>query len=172
MTEAASRAEPSLDNHVTYESVRDFLYLEARLLDQRKFEEWNELFTPDGKYWIPLAADQHDPINHLSLVYEDAMMRQVRINRLRHDRAWSQQPASRTSHAISCIVIEAVEDHGERIVVGSSFHMSEWRNFGQRTFAGLATHQLLPTTDGYRILEKRVDLINSGDAFEPIEVFI
>jgi hypothetical protein len=50
--------------------------------------------------------------------------------------------------------------------------MSEWRNFGQRTFAGLATHQLLLTTDGYRILEKRVDLINSGDAFEPIEVFI
>ena len=36
MTEAASRAEPSLDNQVTYESVRDFLYLEARLLDQRK----------------------------------------------------------------------------------------------------------------------------------------
>ena len=95
-------------------------------------------------------ADQHDPINHLSLVYEDAMMRQVRINRLRHDRAWSQQPASRTSHAISCIVIEAVADQGADCS-GFFFPYEEWRNFGQRIFrprnASTVTHK-----DGYRIL--------------------
>ena len=98
-----------LPDAISYDSIRDFLHREARLLDQRRFEEWNALFTEDGMYWIPLANEQADPINHLSLVYEDAMMREVRINRLHHDRAWSQQPRSRTAHSVSCIVVESAD---------------------------------------------------------------
>jgi len=155
-----------------YDKIRDFLNFEARLLDQRKFDEWNALFTSEGMYWVPLADQQLDPVNHLSLVYEDAMMREVRINRLRHDRAWSQQPRSRTAHNVSCIVIEASYPDQGRVIVGSSFMMSEWRSFGLRTFAGLYTHDLRASKDGYRIAEKRVDLIDSEGVFEPIEVFI
>ena len=123
-------------------------------------------------YWVPLADQQADPVNHLSLVYEDAMMREVRINRLRHDRAWSQQPRSRTAHSVSCIVIEERYPDEGRVVVGSSFMMSEWRSFGLRTLAGLYTHDLVLSGDGYRIAQKRVDLIDSEGVFEPIEVFI
>lgn len=155
-----------------YDDIRDFLNLEARLLDQRKFDQWNALFTPEGMYWVPLADQQADPVNHLSLVYEDAMMREVRINRLRHDRAWSQQPRSRTAHTVSCIVIEERYPDEGRVVVGSSFMMSEWRSFGLRTLAGLYTHDLVLSGDGYRIAQKRVDLIDSEGVFEPIEVFI
>ena len=155
-----------------YDDIRDFLNLEARLLDQRKFDEWNALFTSEGMYWVPLADQQADPVNHLSLVYEDAMMREVRINRLRHDRAWSQQPRSRTAHTVSCIVIEERYPDEGRVVVGSSFMMSEWRSFGLRTLAGLYTHDLVLSGDGYRIAQKRVDLIDSEGVFEPIEVFI
>ena len=64
---------------ISYEMVCHFLYREARLLDQRKFTEWDNLFAEQGMYWIPLIEDQPDPINHLSLAYEDSMMRQVRI---------------------------------------------------------------------------------------------
>jgi len=156
----------------SYESIRDFLHREARLLDQRRFDEWNALFTEDGMYWIPLANDQADPINHLSLVYEDAMMREVRINRLHHDRAWSQQPRSRTAHSVSCIVVESADPEAGTVCVGSSFHMSEWRSFGMRTFAGLCTHDLRLTDEGLKIVQKRVDLIDSEGVFEPIEVFI
>ena len=119
-----------------------------------------------------LANEQADPINHLSLVYEDAMMREVRINRLHHDRAWSQQPRSRTAHSVSCIVVESADPEDGTVCVGSSFHMSEWRSFGMRTFAGLCTHDLRLTDQGLKIVQKRVDLIDSEGVFEPIEVFI
>jgi 3-phenylpropionate/cinnamic acid dioxygenase small subunit len=32
--------------------VEQFLYPEARLLDERRFHEWLELFTDDSRYWM------------------------------------------------------------------------------------------------------------------------
>ena len=171
MTALSPRPVSSV-SEVAYDMVCDFLYREARLLDQRRFADWNYLFASDGMYWIPLVEDQPDPINHLSLAYEDAMMREVRINRLNHDRAWSQKPRSRTSHMISAIVVEEICAETNRLVVGSAFQVAEWRSFGLRTFAGLYTHTLLVADGRMQIAEKRVDLIDSGDPFEPIEVFI
>ena len=168
----AARAPVTLASEVPYEALCQFLYKEARLLDQRKFEEWNDLFAETGTYWIPLEEDQEDPVNHLSLAYENSMMRQVRINRLNHDRAWSQKPRSRTSHIVSAIVVESVCEASNQLIVGSAFTMAEWRSFGLRTFAGLYTHTLKVSDGRLQILQKRVDLIDSSEAFEPIEVFI
>ena len=168
----AARSPLTRVSEVPYEALCQFLYKEARLLDQRKFDEWNDLFVEGGMYWIPLEEDQEDPLNHLSLAYEDTMMRQVRINRLNHDRAWSQKPRSRTSHTVSAIVVEAVCDVSNQLVVGSAFTMAEWRSFGLRTFAGLYKHTLRVTDGRLQIVEKRVDLIDSSEAFEPIEVFL
>ena len=73
---------------------------------------------------------------------------------------------------VSAIVVEKICDKTNHLVVGSAFQVAEWRSFGLRTFAGLYTHTLLVTDGRLRIAEKRVDLIDSGEAFEPIEVFI
>jgi hypothetical protein len=73
---------------------------------------------------------------------------------------------------VSAIVIETICDETNRLVVGSAFQMAEWRSFGLRTFAGLYTHTLLVRDGQLQIAKKRVDLIDSGEAFEPIEVFI
>ena len=35
-------------------NVEQFLYHEARLLDEQRLEEWLELFTDDATYWVPL----------------------------------------------------------------------------------------------------------------------
>jgi hypothetical protein len=73
---------------------------------------------------------------------------------------------------ISAIVVEEICAETNRLVVGSAFQVAEWRSFGLRTFAGLYTHTLLVADGRMQIAEKRVDLIDSGDPFEPIEVFI
>ena len=41
--------------------VEQFLYREARLLDERRFHEWVELFTEDVRYWMPVRSN-HYPI--------------------------------------------------------------------------------------------------------------
>jgi 3-phenylpropionate/cinnamic acid dioxygenase small subunit len=40
---------------ITRQDLIDFVVLEARLLDAKRYEEWNALFTDDAIYWVPLA---------------------------------------------------------------------------------------------------------------------
>jgi 3-phenylpropionate/cinnamic acid dioxygenase small subunit len=39
--------------------VEQFLYREARLLDERRFHEWLLLFTEDVRYWMPVRSNRY-----------------------------------------------------------------------------------------------------------------
>ena len=64
--------------------LAEFIYREARLLDEKRFDAWYELFTDDARYWMPLTRGQPDGRTHTSLFYEDKLLLKVRIERLRH----------------------------------------------------------------------------------------
>ena len=38
---------------LTYEAARDFLYREARYLDDKQWDEWLELYASDATFWMP-----------------------------------------------------------------------------------------------------------------------
>src|SRR5258706_14339927 len=62
--------------------VQAFLFREARLLDERRFGEWLELYAPDAEYWVPHAWEQQSPKDHVSLFYETVQLLRMRIDRL------------------------------------------------------------------------------------------
>ncbi len=93
-----------------------FVYREARLLDEKRFDEWYELFTEDGFYWVPLAPDQVDPLDHTSLAYEDRLLLKLRIERLKSPRAFSQQPPSRCHHLLQMPEVEKSDPAGNEHV--------------------------------------------------------
>ena len=66
------------------EAIERFLIHEAMLLDDRRFEEWRDLFVDEGTYWVPLRPDQPSPETEASLFYDDKRLMQTRIERLRH----------------------------------------------------------------------------------------
>ena len=68
----AARAPITRASEVPYETLCQFLYQEARLLDQRKFDQWNDLFAEGGMYWIPLEEDQEDPTHYHMIIYSGA----------------------------------------------------------------------------------------------------
>ena len=78
----------------------DFVYAEARMLDELRFEDWLDLYTEDGHYWMPLAHGQTDAKLHASLMYEDKLLLRVRVERLAGQRTFSQQP--RAAATICC----------------------------------------------------------------------
>ncbi|MDH3643622.1 MAG: aromatic-ring-hydroxylating dioxygenase, partial [Gammaproteobacteria bacterium] len=43
------------------ERVEAFLYREARLMDENRYEEWLELFAEECEYWIPSNHEDGDP---------------------------------------------------------------------------------------------------------------
>ena len=50
--------------------VQQFLFHEARLLDERRLQEWLALYAEDAEYWVPYAWNQQSPKDHVSLFYE------------------------------------------------------------------------------------------------------
>ncbi|HEY9278724.1 MAG TPA: aromatic-ring-hydroxylating dioxygenase subunit beta [Eoetvoesiella sp.] len=161
---------------VTEQQLITFVHAEARLLDEQKFNDWLGLFTDDGHYWMPLSHDQTDPLLEGSLMYEDKLLLQVRIERLAGQRTYSQQPKSRSHHLLAQPSIETQHpwhqpDQGQ-YTVRAAFHYVETRLDQQTLYAGWATYELIKLEDALRIRQKRVDLVNCDSALRSIQLFM
>jgi 3-phenylpropionate/cinnamic acid dioxygenase small subunit len=150
----------------------DFVLAEARLLDELRFDDWLQLFTDDGRYWMPLTHGQTDARLQASLMYDDTMLLKVRIERLHGARTFSQQPASRCHHLLQQPTVESRDDAAGVWTTRTAFHYVETRRDEQTLYAGWATHTLVGTADALRIRLKRVDLVNCDAAFGNMQLFM
>src|SRR5215470_9926775 len=120
--------------------VEQFLYREARLLDERRFHEWLQLLTDDIRYWMAGRINRYpksskaiailDPDRYveddltkegeLAILDEDKTTLDARVRRLDTGMAWAEDPPSRTRHLISNIEVEAGEGASE-VKVYSNF---------------------------------------------------
>lgn len=158
--------------HPTDRELTDFVYAEARLLDELRFEDWLALFAEDGVYWMPLAPGQTDARLHASLMHEDKLLLQVRVERLRGARTYSQQPASRCHHLLQAPTVESRDEAAGVYLTRCAFHYVETRRDEQQMYAGWATHTLVATPAGLRIRLKRVDLVNCDATFGNMQLFM
>jgi len=150
---------------------RDFFAHEAALLDERRFDDWLALFADDGHYWVPLlGAAQADPFSHNSLAYEDRLLLQLRVDRLKNPRAHSQHPASHSQHVLQPSRIEC--ETGDEVRLRTPFLYVEARGESQILLSGTARHHLAQTPSGWRIRQKRIDLLNAARALPAIQLFI
>ena len=150
--------------------LEEFVMREARLLDERRFRDWMALFAEDGTYWVPAVPDQRNPLDQASLFYDDRELMRTRIERLEHPRIHVQTPPSRTAHLVGNVLVESVDEATGELVVGSTVIMVEYRDEQQRLFAGRQRHRLRRNGASFRIVQKRVDLINCDSAFEAMAV--
>lgn len=99
------------------ERVRQFLYREARYLDDREFEKWIECYHPDAEFWMPAWADDdeltRDPQSEISLIYyANRGGLEDRVFRIRTERSSATSlPEPRTGHNITNV--EIVEQRGD-----------------------------------------------------------
>ena len=152
-------------------AIEQFLYREAALLDQPDLDSWVALFTEDGSYWIPAAEGQSDPLNHVSHIYDDRVMMEIRRRNFVHPRAASKEWPVRCSHLLGNIRLQGRNDAGD-LVVTANFHVIMWYREEQRCFAGTSEHHLVPAGDDYRIRHKRVNLINPEAAQQSMIIYL
>ena len=150
--------------------VENFLYREVRLLDERRFEEWTDLFADDGYYWVPAYPNQDDPYQAVSIFFDDRDLMRTRLSRLDHPKIHAQKPPSRTVHFVSNIEIDENHADNDEILVHSTALMMEFRLDKQTSYGGRCRHLLRKTDDGFKIAYKRVDLINCDGIFEPLAI--
>ncbi|MEJ8850426.1 aromatic-ring-hydroxylating dioxygenase subunit beta [Variovorax rhizosphaerae] len=162
-------ATPVVDENALCRFVAD----EANLLDERRFDEWLDLFADDGRYWVPLLGRmQADPHSHNSLAYEDKLLLRLRIERLKDPRAHSQHPPSHCQHVLQAARVERFDSDAGTATLRTPFLYIESRGEQQLMLAGSYRHTLVRTADGLRIRQKRVDLLGAERALPAVQLFI
>jgi ethylbenzene dioxygenase beta subunit len=163
-TNPAARAE-------LHFAVEQFLFAEGRLLDERRFEEWEALFAADGYYWVPASHDQETPYSGLSLFYDDREMMRTRIRRLGHANIHVQKPPTRTCHIYANISASVVPNAPDEVLAESRLLVLAYRHDEpQQTYGGRCRHRLRRVAGGFEIAWKRVDLINSDGIFTALAI--
>jgi 3-phenylpropionate/cinnamic acid dioxygenase small subunit len=155
----------------TEQELIGFVYREARLLDEKRYDEWYELFTEDGFYWVPLAPGQVDPLDHTSLAYEDRLLLKLRIERLQSPRAFSQQPASRCHHLLQMPEVESSDPSGNEHIVRTQCLYTETHGDEQQMYACTVFHTLTVEGSTLKMRLKRVNLLNCDAALPSIQLF-
>jgi len=149
--------------------VEQFLFLENRLVDSGRFEDWLELFTEDCLYWVPTVTAGVDPTTQLCTAFDDRRRLEDRIMRLRTGAAYSQIPASRTCRTISNLEIWRSETAGE-IRARCAVVIHEWRVGEMRVIPGwygyVLRHSAGPLAElskpgDLRVVRKQVDLVQA-----------
>ena len=151
--------------------IEDFLYAEADLLDRADLENWMALFTEDGTYWMPVREGQDDPLNEISLLYENRTLMAIRCNNFGHRLSPSMEYPVRSSHIISRVRVTDEDEASGTLTVTSNFQVVVFYK-EQTLYAGRYTHQLQRTNEGYSIRQKRVDLINCDANHRSLLIYI
>jgi 3-phenylpropionate/cinnamic acid dioxygenase small subunit len=154
---------------LTVEDAERFLYREARLLDEHRYEEWQTLFTEDATYWLPIHRDgeEADPSAGISIVYDDAARIDERVYRTLHTPVLDQNPRSRTVRLVANVEVERGTD-GDPLVRCTQL-IGELRPGGQgqvglndqRLFLGRCEYRLRRVEAEWRIAFKKVLLLNA-----------
>ena len=117
-------------SHELWHEIERFLIREARLLDERRFEEWLDLFTDDATYWMPgrtnpwrsgEVADSVTKPGELAVFEDTKSTLTTRVARLRTGLAWGEEPPSRTRHLITNIEVEHDDADAAQLTVRSNF---------------------------------------------------
>ena len=122
------------------ETVEEFLYREAALLDAWRLDDWLALFTADGRYLVPTTdLPDGDPRKDLVFIDDDMVRLRARVERLKSRHGHREYPSSRTRRFISNVRIKA-EESG--IVVTSSFLVYRFRLGESSPYVGWYEHRL------------------------------
>jgi benzoate/toluate 1,2-dioxygenase beta subunit len=96
---------------LSIETIHQFLYQEARLLDDKDWDGWLSCYAPDVEFWMPSWDDDEtlieNPQTEISLIYYGHRSGlEDRVFRIKTDRSSATSlPEPRTSHNISNVEI-------------------------------------------------------------------
>lgn len=157
---------------VTRDQLISFIAHEAQLLDEQRLAEWAALFAPDGWYWLPADTTHTDPLAQASHLYDDTLLRDVKIRRLLSPQAHSQQPAGRCHHLLQTAQVTVVDATANRFELRTPFIYTELRAGRSITLPGVARHRLRVQDGELRIALKRVDLLHAAEPLLAVEFYI
>lgn len=117
-----------LERLLLHREVEEFLYAEAELLDERRFDDWLDLFTEDARYFMPIRRNvkwgelekgETSEATEISWFDEGKPTLTSRVRQLETGLHWAEEPISRVCHMVSNVQVVRVE--GQEVHAKSRF---------------------------------------------------
>lgn len=169
-TDESSGERPNSETStgVTVGEISEFLYQEARLLDERLWEQWLALWTPDATYSMPTRRTQ-EPTSESRGVddeltppggawwFDDSMTSlETRVIKLRTGKAWAEEPPSRTRRFVTNVELLGI-DHDDGVLVRSNLLLYRGRRDSDVEWFSCARRDSISrAADGLRLSARSV----------------
>lgn len=144
------------------DDIESFLYKEAQLLDEGKYEEWLDLYTDDARYWIPSWATEEETVEQpdwdLSLINLDRVGLEDFVMRWQSGNAHALQPAPRTNRIITNVLFDRVGDEEQHVFC--KWTMQVYRKDIQELFGGHCEYRIKSSDERLKISFKKVTVLN------------
>jgi 3-phenylpropionate/cinnamic acid dioxygenase small subunit len=138
----------------------EFLYREARMLDDHKLDEWLALFTEDTEYIVPLREQVQgdvEPAGH-PIIRDDKQMLMARVRKDDTGISHVEIPRSMTTHLVSNVIVDEGPQTGE-YTVRSNFVVRQARKLRDEAWWVGRRTDILRRVDGtWKIARREVTL--------------
>ena len=149
--------------------VQEFLYREAELLDERRYEDWLDLFTDDAHYFMPMRRNvPHDESEReftragadVNWFDEGKDTLSRRVAQIRTGIHWAEEPVSRICHMVSNVQVL----HASETEVGVKSRFLIYRNRVETetdVLVGKREDLLRRVDGGFKIARRKIVLDQS-----------
>ena len=156
-------------NYSLLREVEQFLYVEARLADENRYEDWESLWADDGVYWVPANSGDIDPELEMSIIYDNRSRISVRIRQFLSGKRFAAEPEIQVRRSVSNV--ELLEENGDEVRVGcNSVYFVSTENDDQM-WGSRNEFVLRRVEGGFKLVRKNVVLVNAHKAL-PNLVFL
>nr|WP_297457926.1 benzoate 1,2-dioxygenase small subunit [uncultured Halomonas sp.] len=160
--------------NMNYLDIQAFVYREARLLDDRAWDEWLTCYSKDATFWMPAWDDDdeltRDPQSEISLIYYPSREGlEDRVYRIKTERSGATSiPEPRTTHQISNL--EVLSQEGDKVELRFNWHTLSHRYQQTSAFFGTSFYTLDVSGDAPLITYKKV-VLNNDYIHQVIDVY-
>ena len=147
-------------------AVTAFIWQEGDMLDHGEFDAWLDLWMEKGTYIIPIDPHEQDFENTLNYAYDDAGMRQLRVQRLTSGESISTSPQPRTVRTLSRFRV--LSENAQQVTVRCAQNLREFRKDSLKHYSAEIVYELERDAGTFKIQRKLIRLINSDDTLAGI----
>lgn len=155
--------------------VEQFLFREARYADENDYDSWEALWTDDALYWVPAGGADIDPVNQVSVIYDNRNRIATRMKQVRTGKRYAQAPPSNLRRIVGNVEILGgrVSKGGEvDLEVSANFLAFESRQRGNELWGGRTTYRLRRIDGEIRLAYKKVVLVDNDKAIPTLAFLV
>lgn len=139
-----------------YLKLTQFIFYEAKLLDERKYEEWLNLLDEEITYEVYTPITGSLDYNLIYIADKNGII--TRIRRYNLDSAWAENPPSFTCRIVSNILVRKINDEKYKV----SSNIIVYRNRDYIETDHIIAHRddiILLTENEIKLRERKIYLI-------------